>query len=405
MAGNRYAQPIDPSRTAALQPGQIWVPTPSGKVAMTLEQARQYQSTHPSSITDPNNPNLAPWVRQGIQDPRVQAAIQQGGTATVQVGDTKFHVENGQVTGYTKGGIWKPILLGAAVVGGAVAAPYLIPALTGGGGAGGAAALGPSSAASLANTAAIAGGSTVPASLAALTPAELAAAGGGAAAGGAGAAAALGPSTPASMAATQAVVGGSTVPASLSSAGVPAGVTGGVGSTLKSWLTNPSVLTAGIGTAGSLIGAGIQSSGISKAAEIEAAVQREALQYEKQRDQYLQGLESQRYGELNQRLQPYISTGQNASDRMAQILGLPAPSPYTPSQPIPSTPAIPPGYDQRGPGTPGGVPTGVAVPRGGTTPNPVPAQLVMMRAPDGSQQHVPADQVSHYQQLGAQVIG
>jgi len=401
MAANRYAPPPK---------GKFWVPTATGQVAMTLDEWRQYQRTHPSSITDPNNPNLAPWVRQGIQDPRVQAAIQQGGTATVQVGDTKFHVEHGQVTGYSKGGIWKPILLGAAVVGGAVAAPYIIPALTGGGGAGGAAAASGGTAAGTTAAGVLPATATVPLSTGTIAGLSGGTGLGTAASVGAGAGAGAGVGTAAVLPSTTTVptatgtIAGLSSGTSASALGAGAGATG-VGSTLKSWLTNPSVLTAGIGTAGALIGAGIQSSGISKAAEIEAAVQREALQYEKQRDQYLQGLEAQRYGELNQRLQPYISTGQNASDRMAQILGLPAPSPYTPSQPIPSTPAIPPGYDQRGPGTPGGVPTGVAVPRGGTTPNPVPAQLVMMRAPDGSQQQVPADQVSHYTQRGAQVIG
>jgi hypothetical protein len=388
--GNSYAQPIDPSRTAALQPGQIWVPTPTGPVAMTLPEARQYQSTHQYAVTDPNNPNWSPEMKARFTDPRIVQAIQQKKTGTIRIGDTDITLKNGKVVSLETGGhgplapaVWaaKHPKLTVGLMTLPVAGPYAYQALAGGGGAAGAggtaAALGPSTPASIAGTSAVVGGSTVPASLAALTPAELAATGGAAAAGGAGAAA----------------------------ASAPTATTAGVGSTLKSWLTNPSVLTAGIGTAGSLIGAGIQSSGISKAAEIEAAVQREALQYEKQRDQYLQNLEAQRYGELNQRLQPYISTGQSASERMAQILGLPAPTPYTPSVPIPTTPAIPPGYDQRGPGTPGSYPTGVAVPRGGTTPNPVPAQLVMLRAPDGTQKQVPADQVAHYVSRGAQVIG
>jgi len=252
----------------------------------------------------------------------------------------------------------------------------------------------------MAGTAAIAGGSTVPASLAALTPAELAAAGGAGGAAGAGTAAALGPSTPANMAATQAVVGGSTVPASLSSAGVPgSSILGGVGKFLGSGLGSTL-----IGTAGSLIGAGIQSSGISKAAEIEAQFQREALAYEKQRDQYLQGLEAQRYGEFNQRLQPYMNLGQSAGARMAQILGL-DPSQFAPAQTWPGvtgseTGALQSDMHQRGPATPGGPAQGTAVPRPGMT-----SQMVTMRGPDGSTKQVPQTDVSHYTSLGAQVIG
>jgi hypothetical protein len=220
------------------------------------------------------------------------------------------------------------------------------------------------------------------------------------------------------MAATQAVVGGSTVPASLA-APAAAGGTGGVLGGIGRFLGSPGGATA-LGVAGQLGGAAIQSSGISKAAEIETAFQREALEYEKQRDQYLQQLEANRYGELTQRLQPYMSMGATTGDNLAQLLGVnpasyqygtaagadaggavvPNVTPHMPGAPLP----IPPGYDQRGPGTPGSNPTGVAVPRGGIGPT-TPAQMVMLRAPDGTQKQVSAEQVSHYTALGAQVIG
>jgi len=411
---NAYAQPIDPSRTAALQPGQIWVPTPTGKVAMTLPEARQYQSTHQYGVTDPSNPNLSPDIKAKLQDPRVQALIQQGGTGIVQVGESKIHVEQGKPTGWETGGKWKPILLGAAIVGGAVAAPYLIPALTGGGGAaGGTAALGPTSAASMANTAAIAGGSTVPASLAA--PGLAAAGGAGGAAAGT-AAATLGPSTPESMAATQAVLHGSTVPASLSNAGVPgSSVLGGLGK-VGNWLSTPGGGEA-LSVAGGLIGAGIQAHGQTKAAEIQAAYLREALAYEKQRDAYLQNLEAGRYADISHRLQPYQDMATTTGDRLAKLLGV-NPASYTygtpegaasssmpPAQPSPTAPTIPPGYDQRGPGTPGSYPTGVAVPRGATTPNPVPSQLVMVRAPTGETRQLDSQTAQLAVQKGATIVG
>src|SRR5204863_2991474 len=83
-------------------------------------------------------------------------------------------------------GFWdKHPLLAKVLMYAAPAAPlaaFALPALAGSAGGGGAgatgAALGPSTPTSMAGTAAIAGGSTVPASLAAVTPAELAAAGG-----------------------------------------------------------------------------------------------------------------------------------------------------------------------------------------------------------------------------------
>lgn len=362
-----------PNHYATAQPaGTILVPTPNGLVPMTLADARAYQASHQYGATDPANPNLTPQLRQQIQDPAVQRALQSGATTTVQVGDTKFRIERGQLTSYSVGGIWKPLAAAAATA----ATGGLAGAYVGGTAAGTAGATGTA-------------GSAAPA-------------------------AALGPSTPAALAETANIVGGSTVPASLSAAGVPAGastlsrvgnwLTGGLGSTL-----------AQVG--GNLAAVGISSSGIAHAADVEAQVQREALAYEKQRDQYLQQLEAQRYGELGQRLQPYISTGQNASARMASLLGLPAASPYTPSAPIPTNPnAVPPGPYPTRPGLDTTQPPiGQAVPRPGSVTNPNPSQLlprpqltapltVVMQAPDGTTKQVPAAHVPFYESRGAQIV-
>ena len=261
-------------------------------------------------------------------------------------------------------------------------------ALAGGGaeaaGAGGTAAgttagLGPSTAASIGDTAAIAGGSSVPASLAGLSSTELAGlgtaagtagvAGGTAAAGGAG----VGP-----------MIGGTAVadftgPMAPAVTGGSSSWLGGVGKFLGS-TAGGSAISAGA----NLAGAAIQSHANTKAAEIAAQTAREALAYEKQRDTYAQQLEASRYGDLTSRLTPYISSGQNANARMAQILGLPTPDTApmgTPPTPMGQTPAA-----------------GTAGPRPG-------GSLVTMKAPDGSIKQIALEAVNHYLSKGAQVVG
>jgi hypothetical protein len=188
---------------------------------------------------------------------------------------------------------------------------------------------------------------------------------------------------------------------SLPSLGGSGGVLGGIGR----FLSSPGGATA-LGIGGQLAGAAIQSSGISKAAEIEAAFQREALQYEKERDQYLQQLEANRYGELTQRLQPYIGAGQGASDRMMSLMGLSAPAPtpnvtpHMPGAPLP----IPPGYDQRGPGTPGSYPTGVAVPRSGMASSSASGGLVTVQAPTGETRQLDPQMAQRAVKMGATII-
>src|SRR5436190_8513926 len=291
----------------------------------------------------------------------------------------------------------KELILGGAAAGSFVAAPALLGAFGGGeadagaagagaagaggagaAGTGAAAALGPSTAASLAETAGIVGGSSVPASLAGLSSTELAGlgtaagtagvTGGTAAAGGAG----VGP-----------MIGG-TAAADFTGPIAPAVTSGG-----SSWLggvgkfLGSSAGGSAISAGANLAGAAIQSSANTKAAEIAAQTAREALAYEKQRDTYAQQLEASRYGDLTSRLTPYISSGQNANARMAQILGLPAPD--TAPMGTPPTPM-------------GQTPPGTAIPQPG-------GSLVTMKAPDGSIKQIALDQVNHYLARGAQPVG
>src|SRR5436190_21823041 len=290
----------------------------------------------------------------------------------------------------------KALILGGAAAGAFFGAPALLGAFGAGGaeagaagaagagsagaaGTGAAAALGPSTAASLAETAGIVGGSSVPASLAGLSSTELAGlgtaagtagvAGGTAAAGGAG----VGP-----------MIGGTAVadftgPMAPAVTGGSSSWLGGVGKFLGS-TAGGSAISAGA----NLAGAAIQSHANTKAAEIAAQTAREALAYEKQRDTYAQQLEASRYGDLTSRLTPYISSGQNANARMAQILGLPTPDTApmgTPPTPMGQTPAA-----------------GTAGPRPG-------GSLVTMKAPDGSIKQIALEAVNHYLSKGAQVVG
>lgn len=153
-----------------------------------------------------------------------------------------------------------------------------------------------------------------------------------------------------------------------------------VASGAPSWL-GP-VLGTGISTAGGLIGAKMSADANTEAAQLNKQYLDEALAYQKQKDAYAQNTEANRYGQMMASEQPAISTGGAAGAKMADVLGLPAPqtrafTPVDPYTPMPAGPAAP------------------------ATAAPA---MVTMRAPDGSTQQVPANQVAHYTQRGAQQV-
>ena len=129
---------------------------------------------------------------------------------------------------------------------------------------------------------------------------------------------------------------------------------GGLLSGVGRFLGSPGGATA-IQALGGLGAAAIGASGQNQAAEIQAKYLREALAYEKQRDAYLQNLEANRYGNLEQRLNPYMALGQGASERIGRMLGLNIGAPNITPAPTPMA-QLPTYMRQRGPATPGGLP-------------------------------------------------
>ena len=170
-----------------------------------------------------------------------------------------------------------------------------------------------------------------------------------------------------------------------------------------------------------------------------------ALAYAKQQDVYSQTTAANRYAAQQAQTAPARATGNAAGAQMAQLLGLPAPPPeaavgtavppvYNPApmpgtppsvgpQTLGPTPGQPVSPNQYGvaatspaPQTMGGPGTVTTqTPTGTTTAstaapasmnNPTMGPMVMMQAPDGTQQQVPVSQMQHYLQLGAtQVAG
>lgn len=81
--------------------------------------------------------NLEAQSLASIQSPEVQQAIKEGRTGDVKVGETKVHLQEGKVTGTTRGGIWKPLIAaGAAALGGAVLSGAIGPGIGGAQGSG-----------------------------------------------------------------------------------------------------------------------------------------------------------------------------------------------------------------------------------------------------------------------------
>jgi hypothetical protein len=324
-----------------MAPNRYAVDTPSGTQMMTVPEWRAYIKSQPQQGISSTNLNLSPWLRERLNNPQIQAAIQRGGDEEVKVGDTKFRVRNGEVTGYATGGIWKPILAAGAVAAGGYFGPQLL-----GAGAPGAAG----------------GGGSAASTAAPVT------------AGGAGA----------------------TTAAGATGAGTAVGSRG-----LASWLTNPAV----IGAAGTLGGAYLQTRGAGQAAEAQLQATREALAYEKERDAYLRNLEANRYATLSGQLQPYIGAGTSASNRMAELMGLPvAAAPIagigkgiTPAAPV--TSAMP-TYSMARQRTTQPV-EGYAVPRGTA---PAMTGLVTVQAPTGETRQMPADQAQAYIARGARIV-
>jgi hypothetical protein len=327
----------------------------------------------------PTQDNPTPNVQDIAQSPEAYAAFEAAHPGMIAA---FAKTQPGLTTGWDS---WKDFVYGSLMVLGAgVGAAYL----TG--------ALGAAEAATASSTVGAAAADGTLATAAASSPAITVGAGGldaglggaGALGGGAGAGAATGAAALTGSGETASEVSGLT----LGSGGSEAPIGGGIKTVASNWLTGGTgdLIKTGIGVGGQLLGASIQSGAITDAAKIQAQSTANALAFEKQR-----------YGDLQARLAPYRTTGQNANDRINYILGgdpgmAPGPGgsfPTAASSPVtlPATTQIP------APGTavPGPTPGPIAPPRTGT---------VTMRAPDGSTNSVALADVPHYQQKGATVV-
>lgn len=282
----------------------------------------------------------------------------------------------------------RDIVTGALIAFGPIVAGWAVPLIAGaGGGAGAAGAAGATGGVESGVTAGL-GSTVLPGAGTALGGAG-ATYGGATAAGGAGAAAGAGATT----------AGGSVIPAATYGPGgavssfstvAPQGATysaagGGAVST---------ALRYGIPAATDLISGFIQANATEKASDKQAALLQQALDYEKSQDALNRTiaadkvkLEAGRYATYTGNISPYLQSGNAANNKMTSLLGLPQNAPMT----APPQTTI----------TPNSAPANVT-----TQPLPRSAdQTVTMRGPDGSQKQVPANQVDHYKQLGATVIG
>jgi hypothetical protein len=167
--------------------------------------------------------------------------------------------------------------------------------------------------------------------------------------------------------------------------------------------------------ASSIYGAHKQAKAAEKASEQQQQSAREAIAYAEPK--YQQALQiAQQQAELGRAgLQPYnlqgqqgLQTGQQGLTALSALLGLPASAGAAPMLPDRASAGMPPGGVPMAPPItaptpyrrtlpPGAAVIGTAVPRGaGTT-----GATVMLRAPTGQQQAVPADQVAFYLARGA----
>lgn len=194
-------------------------------------------------------------------------------------------------------------------------------------------------------------------------------------------------------------------------------------SSTGSGLTGGDLTRYGLGTAGNIIGNYLQARAAGKASDAQQKYLEEALAYAKEKDAYDRQvaaekvrLEASRYADYSGRIAPYLATGSDANARMASVMGLPSPAPYSAGPTMPSSTSAPrittqpvPGGTMPSPGVPegAGVPNPYDVPRGtGAAPQTpqMAGGMVHMQAPDGTQRLVPASQVQHYLSKGASVV-
>lgn len=166
-------------------------------------------------------------------------------------------------------------------------------------------------------------------------------------------------------------------------------------------------ITAASAATGTVIAAKMASNASKDATAANKASTDAALAYAKQQDLYKTSTEANRYSQQQQQTAPYRASGVASNARMADLLGLPAPtstSPAPPTYPVAPLPGAP---AQTGPGTFGPSPY-VPIPPTYKGPAPATAQagdLVMMRAPDGTTKQVPRGELDHWTKLGAQQVG
>lgn len=224
-----------------------------------------------------------------------------------------------------------------------------------------------------------------------------AAAGGGAASSGGAAAAAGGvlPSTgaitvsalPAGVAASGAVPAATAIGAGTAAAAVPTAASiasgaapgaAGAGKGVASWLKP--ALEYAVPVAGQLYGTKMAADAQKDAAKLQAEGLEKALDFEKQQ-----------YADLTTRLDPWVQSGTSSTDRMSQLLGLPARANTTATAPPTRGPAVR-DYGAIAPEQPRQQMTAA------------PEQMVKLQAPDGSVMDRPASELQHWLDKGARRV-
>jgi hypothetical protein len=162
------------------------------------------------------------------------------------------------------------------------------------------------------------------------------------------------------------------------------------------------------GTAGaSIYGAHKGAQAAQKASEQQQQAAKEAIAYAEPKYQQALQIAQQQAALGRAGLQPYTAQGQQGLTALSSLLGLPASASAgmagaggvnRAGMPPPGAIGAESPYTRVGAGGPPGIPTGgVAVPRGTAPP-------VMLRAPTGQVQAVPADQAEFFLARGAQRV-